>query len=393
MFNRSAYDVLVVGARCAGAATAMLMARHGLRVLAIDRGQYAADTLSTHALMRGGVIQLSRWGLLSRITAAGTPALRHTRLHYGGDMREVAIQPAHGIDALYAPRRTLLDSTLVDAARQAGAEVRHGCTLTGLVYRPDGHIGGAAILDPDGVSRTVTADLVVGADGIGSTVARFAGARVLWEGLNASAVVYGHWSGLNASGYAWYFREGVSAGVIPTNDGVHCVFVAVPTSRFRDEIRHDLAVGYTRALAEVSRPLAAAIASCRLEGHLAIFAGRRGFLRQAWGPGMALVGDAGYFKDPLTAHGMTDALRDAELLANAAAACTDTAFARYAAVRHELSRTLFEATDAIASFAWNLDALRRRHLVLNAAMRHEADYLAGLGELDQGAGYGQEKAA
>jgi 2-polyprenyl-6-methoxyphenol hydroxylase-like FAD-dependent oxidoreductase len=343
--------------------------------------------------MRGGVIQLRRWGLLSRIAAAGTPAVRDTRFHYDDDMVEVAIQPAHGIEALYAPRRTLLDSTLVDAARRAGAEVRHGCTLTGLIYRPDGHIGGAAILDPDGVSRTVTADLVVGADGIGSTVARLAGARVLWKGLNASAVVYGHWSGLNASGYAWYFRAGVSAGVIPTNGGRTACSSRCQRYGFATESATTLppaTPGLWPRCHDRWRPPSHRAGWRGIWRHPRAGAASSGRL---WGPGLALVGDAAYFKDPLTAHGMTDALRDAELLANAAAAGTDTAFARYAAVRHELSRTLFEATDAIASFAWNLDALRRRHLVLNAAMRHEADYLAGLGDPDQGVRYGQEKAS
>src|SRR3954451_6962727 len=124
MFHRSKYDALVVGARCAGAATAMLMARCGLKVLVIDRGSYAADTISTHALMRPGVMQLFRWGLLPRIVAAGTPAVCSTVFHYGGDVLEVEIRPSGGVEALYAPRRTLLDSTLVDAARRAGVEVR-----------------------------------------------------------------------------------------------------------------------------------------------------------------------------------------------------------------------------------------------------------------------------
>ena len=295
--------------RCAGAATAMLMARCGLKVLVIDRGRYAADTMSTHALMRGGVTQLHRWGLLPRIVASGTPAVRSTAFHYGDDVLEVDVRPRHGVEALYAPRRTLLDSTLVDAARRAGAEVRHECTLTGLVRNPDGRVGGAVIFGADGKSEVVATDLVIGADGIGSAVARLVGPQVLWEGRHASSAVYGHWSGLDAPGYSWYYREGVSAGIIPTNGGAHCVFVAVPPNRFRDEVRHDLAAGYRRALAEVSPNLAAAVAASRLEGgRLWAFAGRRGFLREACGPGWALVGDAGYFKDPLTAHGMTDAL-------------------------------------------------------------------------------------
>ena len=393
MFDHGRYDVLVVGARCAGAATAMLMARRGLKVLLIDSARYGTDTISTHALMRGGVIQLHRWGLLPRIVAAGTPAVRSTEFHYGDDVLAVEIRPQHGVDALYAPRRNLLDTILVDAAQAAGAEVRHGCSLTELVHRPDGRVVGGVIRDSDGRSRAIAANLVVGADGIGSSVARFTGARLLWEARHATALVYGHCIGLDANAYRWFYREGVSAGVAPTNGGAHCVFVAVPPARFRDEIRFDIAVGYRRALAEVSRSLAADVAASRFTAGLSVFAGRRGFLRQAWGSGWALVGDAGYFKDPLTAHGMTDALRDAELLAAAAVQGSTTAFAAYAEQREELSRSLFAVTDAIASFDWNLDTVRLWHIELNMAMKHEAEFLAGLHLPQSQSQYEQEKAA
>ena len=115
------HDVVVVGARAAGAATAMLLARAGLDVLVVDRGRYGADTLSTHAILRGGVLQLHRWGLLDEIVAAGTPAIRRTTFHYATDQVSVTVKPSHGIDALYAPRRTVLDPILVDAATAAAA--------------------------------------------------------------------------------------------------------------------------------------------------------------------------------------------------------------------------------------------------------------------------------
>ena len=126
MFANTAYDALVVGARCAGAATAMLMARKGMRVLLVDRGRYGTDTVSTHALMRGGVLQLHRWGILPRLREAGTPPVHETTFHYGDETITVAIKTSGGVDALYAPRRMLLGSTLVDAAREAGATIRQG---------------------------------------------------------------------------------------------------------------------------------------------------------------------------------------------------------------------------------------------------------------------------
>jgi flavin-dependent dehydrogenase len=118
------YDVVIVGARAAGAATAYLLARWGLRVLLVDRCRYGADTLSTHALMRGGVLQLSRWGLLQKVIAAGTPPVRRTTFRYANTVMRIAIKPSYGVDALYAPRRTVLDPALVDAAVASGAEVR-----------------------------------------------------------------------------------------------------------------------------------------------------------------------------------------------------------------------------------------------------------------------------
>ena len=125
------WDVIVVGARAAGAATAMLLARGGLRVLCVDRSRYGGDTLSTHALMRGGVLQLQRWGLLDAVVAAGTPPVRRTVFHYGAETVGVSIRPSAGVDALYAPRRTVIDALLVDAAQRAGATVEFGTTVTG----------------------------------------------------------------------------------------------------------------------------------------------------------------------------------------------------------------------------------------------------------------------
>jgi flavin-dependent dehydrogenase len=168
----------------------------------------------------------------------------------------------------------------------------------------------------------------------------------------------------------------VSVGAIPTSDDETCIFAAVPSNRFLETFRGDVAAGHRRLLLEVAPELAASVAVARRAGNLNGFAGHTGFFRQSWGPGWALVGDAGYFKDPLTAHGITDALRDAELLADAIASGSTQALARYQSTRDRLATGLFEVTDRIASFAWDMDELKRMHEALAAEMAQEVKMMA-----------------
>src|SRR5262245_52176240 len=169
--HKKHFDAVIVGARCAGAATALVLARAGARVLVVDRGVYGSDTLSTHALMRGGVLQLDRWGLLPAIVAAGTPPVRTTTFSYVEHDVTVAIEPRHGISALYAPRRTILDRVLVDAARASGAEIEHGVRVDDVRIDDDGRVRG---IRSDRLGE-VDADIVIGADGLHSTIARCVG--------------------------------------------------------------------------------------------------------------------------------------------------------------------------------------------------------------------------
>jgi 2-polyprenyl-6-methoxyphenol hydroxylase-like FAD-dependent oxidoreductase len=381
MFAHDSYDAIVVGARCAGAATAMLLARKGWRVLVIDRGSYGTDTISTHALMRGGVLQLHRWGVLPDLQEAGTPPVREATFRYGDDAVTVPIAASGGVDALYAPRRTLLDSALVRAARESGATVRFGHTLMALTHRSDGRVSGGIVVDPDGNAMQIEADLVIGADGAGSLVARLAAAETLREARNTTSILYGYFPGLQLTGYQWWYQPGIGIGAIPTNDGRHCVFAAISPQRLREGLRRvDRATMLNRVLRQADADLAEQVAAGHATEPLSVFSGRRGFIRQACGPGWALVGDAGYFKDPITAHGITDALRDAELLANAASA---GALEQYQAVRDALSHRLFETTDAIAGLDWDLDQLKTLHQTLNQAMKQEVQHLLALPDLHQ----------
>ena len=375
-------DAVIVGARCAGAATALLLARAGARVVLLDKGAYGADTLSTHALMRGAVLQLTRWGVLPTIVAAATPPVRSTTFSYPQQDVTVAIEPKFGVSALYAPRRSLLDRALVDAAGDSGAEISHGVRVEDVILDDRGRVRGVTAV-AGGSRHRIEADNVIGADGLHSTIAQRVGAANIVEGRHATGVLFSYWEGLPVEGYYWGYRKGASIGAIPTNDGATCVFVSVPSARFREEARGETHSLYRRWIREASPEFGDRLdAACQVEP-IRGFGGHTGFIRSSTGPGWALVGDAGYFKDPLTAHGITDALRDAELLARAIMTGTAEALAGYERQRNDLSRRLFELTDEIASFAWTDDVLQSLHREFSAEMSREVRALAALPDSSQ----------
>jgi flavin-dependent dehydrogenase len=370
------FDVVVVGARAAGAASAMLLARQGRRVLLLDRDRYGADTLSTHALMRGGVFLLSRWGLLDRIVEAGTPPVRQARFDYGTDSVTVAIKPTPGVPALYAPRRTVLDPVLVHAAVAAGAVVRFGVGVAGLLRDDSGRVTGVHGRDRTGGAVTIRAGLTVGADGIRSTVAREAGAAMRRMGRGAGAIIYGYWSDLPVDGYEWFYRPGHSAGLIPTNGGEVCVFAGVPAGTLANGERGDLGEVYHRLLAAATGGAGGRLARARPPGRLRTWVGQPSFTRQTHGPGWVLVGDAGSFLDPLSTHGVTDALRDAEMLARALGPGAVEDVDRYAVHRDRIIGPLFDVVDQIAGYGWGPEQVRRHLLDLNSAMSAELRLIA-----------------
>ena len=377
------WDVVVVGARVAGASTALLLAHGGLRVLCVDRARPSADTVSTHALMRGGVLQLQRWGLLDAVVAAGTPAVRRTVFHYGAESVPVTIRPALGVDALRAPRRTVLDSLLAEAAVRAGATVRFGTTVTGLLRDPDGRVSGIRTRRRDGTAGIERAGLVVGADGRDSLIAAAVGAPVQFAGRASSSFLYGYWAGVPVDGYEWSYRPGATAGAIPTNGGLTCVFLGAPPDTMDRLVSAGGTGAALRALVGPS-PFGARLAAGERVGALRHFRGRPALLRRCSGPGWALVGDAGYWKDPLSTHGITDALRDAELLARAVLAAPEpgparaAALAGYQEVRDRLSMPMLAVVERLASYDWDLDEVRTLLRELTGTMTDEVELLAGL---------------
>jgi flavin-dependent dehydrogenase len=372
----SSYDVIVVGGRAAGAATALLLARRGLDVLVIERGALGADTLSTHAIMRGGILQLSRWGLLDELVAAGTPAVKRTTFAYSDARVVIDIRSSPGVDALYAPRRTVLDPTLVRAAADAGAAVHHGTSVNRLLWRADRVVGVHATTE-DGHGVELFAPLVIGADGIRSTVARNVDAPYTRVGQHTGASVYGYWSDVATDGFEWVFRPDAFAGVIPTNNGQACVFVGGQPARLGrggvDVIERVLAASAPEVWDRVRRGTPPKGAR--------MWSGHNGYMRTSFGRGWALVGDAGYFKDPISAHGLTDALRDAELLARAVAdgwrgGASLDALADYQSTRDRISDDLFDITDRIASQQWDEAEISDLLIRLSASMNAELQLLS-----------------
>jgi flavin-dependent dehydrogenase len=378
------FDAIVVGGRCAGAATAMLLARGGLRVLVIEAARPGTDTLSTHALMRGGVLQLTRWGLLDAIVAGDTPSIRFTEFVYGDETETVEIRPGNGVSALHAPRRTLLDPLLLAAAEAAGAEVRTGSRVTGILTDSHGVCGVEGVDRGTGQPFQATAPLTVGADGRRSTVARAVDAPYRRHGTASGAVVYSYFAGLPRDRYRWVYRPGVTAGVMPTGDGLACIWAGAPTARFPSLHVLGLDGAYRTLLAEADPDLARRLDGAPPVGGLRGFPGQPGWIRASAGPGWALVGDAGYFKDPITAHGITDALRDAELLAHAVLCSPGgprsqlAALRDYEHTRNRLSEHLFDVTERIASYQWDLMEVREHLRELSQAMRPEVDALLQL---------------
>ncbi len=354
------YDAVIVGARCAGAATAMLLARRGLDVLCVDRAPYGADTLSTHALMRGGVERLVAWGLGERLVALGAPKVRTVTFAYDGRATEVAIRGRDGVDGLYAPRRHALDALLVDAARASGADVRHGVRLDDVLRGPHDAVAGVRLADRRGVTRRVSASLVIGADGRASRVARSVRAKVRILGGHATSIRYGYFEGLGLEGYHWLYAHRVAAGLIPTSQDLTNVFVAT---------RPGDPATFMDALEAAAPAYADRVRRAPQVGRLRAYPGHPGHLREAAGPGWALVGDAGAYRDPITAHGMSDALADAELLADAVASPRGGGLADYERRRDARTIEVLGLGDRIASFDWSLVELETIHRALSEAMQ------------------------
>jgi 2-polyprenyl-6-methoxyphenol hydroxylase-like FAD-dependent oxidoreductase len=343
------YDAIVVGARAAGSPTAMLLARQGHRVLLVDRATFPSDTLSTHYIHQPGIARLRRWGLLDRLVDTGCPPIEAMSFDVGPLALSASPPASDGVAEGYCPRRTVLDSLLLDAAAEAGAEVRTGVPVDELRFA-DGTVVGARI---GGVEER--ARVVIGADGRNSSVARGVQAPEYDARPGRTCAYYSYWTGAQSEGAELYPRDGRMIISGPTHDGLQIVVVFWPREEFK-AVRADVEQRFIDAIALAS-PLAERLAAGERVDRFYGIGELPFWYRKPFGPGWALVGDAGYHKDPITAQGISDAFRDAELLADALDAgftggCPlEEALSEYERVRNVETRGLYELTYELASLA------------------------------------------
>jgi 2-polyprenyl-6-methoxyphenol hydroxylase-like FAD-dependent oxidoreductase len=351
--STGSYDAVVVGARCAGAPTAMLLARKGYRVLLLDKASFPSDTMSTHLVHPPGVAALDRWGLLDRLVATGCPPVETYSFDFGPLTISGSPQPIDGNARAYCPRRTVLDQLLVEAAVEAGAGVREGFSVD-EVMAADGTVTGIRGHAKGGPGVTERARVVIGADGRHSLVARTVRAEQYNERRSHLALYYAYWSGLPVAGFETTVRAEGRRGwaAAPTHDGLTVLPFGWPVEEFRAN-RSDIEANFFAAI-ELAPEFAERVRAARRESKFIGSAELPGYFRKPFGPGWALVGDAGYHKNPITAMGINDAFRDAELLAGAldgafSGRCAyESGMSEYQQARDRDALPVYEFTDDFA---------------------------------------------
>jgi flavin-dependent dehydrogenase len=347
----SSYDAIVVGARCAGSPAAMLLARKGYRVLVVDRSKFPSDTLSTHIVQPHGVAALQRWGLLDRVVATGCPPM-HT---YTFDFGPLTISGSPGTaesPVAYCPRRFLLDEILVDAAVRAGAELREEFSVDELLVE-DGRVVGIKGRSKSGAATVERAPVVIGADGRHSVVARAVHPEQYNEKPPLQGGYYTYFSNFPVGGrFEVHIRPGCGFAIAPTNGGLTMIVVGWAIADYAWK-KNDYPTHYRETLEsvpEVAQRLRAAKQEERFYGGVT-----PNFFRKPYGAGWALIGDAAYEKDPITAQGITDAFLSAErcveALDNAFSGLRsfDEAMAEYQRARDARVLPMYEFTAQLAA--------------------------------------------
>lgn len=312
------FDAIVVGGRCAGSPLAMLLARKGYRVLVVDKAVFPSDTISTHHIHQPGVKKLKNWGILDKVRASNCPPMTKLRFDVGPFALRGSIKPAGDVKEAFAPRRRILDTILADAAVEAGAEFRDGFTVTELLW-DDERVVGIRGRDKNGSIITEKAKIVIGADGMRSFVAKRVNAPVFVDRGMLTCNYYSYFSGVpleTPETTELYIRPDHAFVADRTNDGLTIVVGVWKQSEFQ-RIRSNPEAAFMDALDDQAPSLAQRLRDGRREEPFYGTGVIPNFIRKPYGAGWALVGDAGYHKDPITAQGITDSFTHAEMLAEA----------------------------------------------------------------------------
>ena len=349
------YDAVVVGARCAGSATALLLGRKGYKVLLVDRASFPSDlAFSTHYIHQSGIALLKRWGLLDKVAASNCPPITTLYFDFGKFILTGSPPPADGVQEAYAPRRKVLDAILVSAAVASGVELRTEFSVSELLFE-DGSVCGIRGREKGGSPVVEKSRIVIGADGMHSTVARAVQAAEYNAKEPLQGPYFSYWSGVQMKGFE--FHPGVYRGSFGwmTNDGLALVGVGF-AAKDHPAVRADIEGNYLRAIAEDAPDLDERLRNGHREER---FVGGLvpNYFRKPFGPGWALVGDAGYLKDPCTAEGITDAFHGAALLADAIDSGLsdrrplDAALEEYERQRNQAAFPMYEFTCQLATLA------------------------------------------
>jgi 2-polyprenyl-6-methoxyphenol hydroxylase-like FAD-dependent oxidoreductase len=347
------YDAVIVGARCAGASTAMLLARKGFKVLLVDRDTFPSDTISTHILWPHGAEILARWGLLETLAATGlAPICRQMTFDVGPFALRGTIPDANEGMGGFCPRRTVLDNILLKAAAKCGADVRESFTVEELLMTGDTTVGVRGH-GKRGTAVEERARVVIGADGVRSFVARAVRAPEYEVRPVAACCYYSYFSGVAQDDIELHVRDHCAFGGAPTNDGLHLVMVNWPARDFA-AVRAEIEGHVWRAL-EKAPGFLARVRQGHREDKWYGTAGVPGYFRKPFGRGWALVGDASYNRDPITAQGISDAFIDAAGLTETLSGWLsgDGTFEElmnaHEAARNERVRPMYEFTSHLAT--------------------------------------------
>jgi 2-polyprenyl-6-methoxyphenol hydroxylase-like FAD-dependent oxidoreductase len=330
----------------------MLLARKGYEVLLVDRCTFPSDTISTHIIWPHGAEVIDGWGLLDRLGSTGCPAIALNLIFDVGPFAlKGAVTNTNSGRGGFCPRRTVLDKLLVDAALDAGSELREGFTAEALVWDGD-RVAGIKGRGRAG-SIEERARVVIGADGVHSMVAKAVRAPEYDVKPPLTTNYYSYYSGFEADDLEQYVRDYHAVGCFPTHDGLTLIAVLWPSSKF-EEVRADIE-GHVRKALQSTPSVADRLKGARREEKWAGTAGVPNYFRQPYGPGWALVGDAGYNKDPITAQGMSDAFIDAQALTIAlddgwsGRRRIEDALADYQAARDQRAKPMYDFTCQLAT--------------------------------------------